>query len=410
MHNSPIQRRAFLRRVGAGAAGVAAIGSPGVLGGYPANERINIGAIGTGGRCTRALLPAVKSIDGIEVVAVCDVWDPAIERAKALATPGAVHTRYYERILERSDIDAVIVATSDHWHSPITIDACKAGKDVYVEKPLTHKASEGAKVVAAQNKYKRIVQVGMQQRSMPQFKKAYEVIRSGRLGKIHKVHLTWNRNSKLRPHRYGVSENSVDWERFLGNAPKQPFNEYRLRNFRWFWDFGGGILTDLMVHYIDVAHWFLDLQEPDTAMAIGDHFQADHWETPDTMQTLIHYPKQRVQVYFEGTFSNARNRAMLEFMGTDATLYLDRGRYEVHPEHKDGKYEEYSPGVDVRGADFDRNVAGGLYHLQNWIECMKTREKPAAPAEVGALACTGAHLGNYAYRSGKVAHWSDIAT
>ena len=165
-----------------------------------------------------------------------------------------------------------------------------------------------------------------------------------------------------------------------------------------------------MVHYIDVAHWFLDLEEPETAASIGDHFQADHWQTPDTMQTLIHYPKQRVQIYFEGTFSNARNRAMMEFMGSEATLYADRGRYEIHPEYnKKGEYEEYSPGKDARGADFDSNVSGGLFHMQNWIDCMKTREKPTAPAEVGVLACSGAHLGHRAYRSGKLARWTDFA-
>ncbi len=205
---------------------------------------------------------------------------------------------------------------------------------MYVEKPLTHDLAEGQAVIDAQNKHKRVVQVGTQQRSMPQFQKAEEIVRSGQLGKIHKVHLTWNRNTpRGTKGKLNIDPKTVDWKRFLGNARSQPFDEYRFRNWRWFWDFGGGIFTDLMVHFIDVAHWFLDLDHPQVAASIGDHFMAkDLWETPDTVQTLLRYPDKELQVYFEGTFVNARNAAMIEFMGSDATLYLDRGRYEIHPE------------------------------------------------------------------------------
>ncbi len=166
--------------------------------------------------------------------------------------------------------------------------------------------------------------------------------------------------------------------RFLGAAPEQPFDPYRFRNWRWFWDFGGGILTDLMVHFLDVAHWYLDLDHPQTAATIGDHFQAAGlWQTPDTVQTLLHYPDQGVQIYFEGTFVNARNAAMLEFMGSEGTLYLDRGRYEVIPERR-SKLEasELVIGEGPRGADFYKEPDGELLHLTNWIECIRSRQKP----------------------------------
>src|SRR5207248_2781420 len=164
---------------------------------------------------------------------------------------------------------------------------------------------------------------------------------------------------------------------FLGNAPEQPFDEYRFRNWRWFWDFGGGILTDLMVHYIDVVHWFLDLDHPAEATTIGDQFLTKGlWQTPDTTQTLLRYPQRGVQVYFEGTFVNARNAAMIEFMGTEATLYLDRGRYEVIPEIKrDAQGKPMPPAVPVqelvlgpgpRGADFYPTPNGERLHLENW--------------------------------------------
>jgi predicted dehydrogenase len=248
----------------------------------------------------------------------------------------------------------------------------------------------------------------MQQRSMPHLQKAYDIIRSGRLGTIYKVHLTWNRNSpRGQKKSYGIDPKSLDWKRFLGNAPDQPFDEYRFRHWRWFWDFGGGIFTDLMVHFIDVAHWFLDAEHPAVAVSIGDHFQwKDVWQTPDTVQTLMRYPDRQVQVYFEGTFANARNAAMLEFMGTEATLYADRGRYEIHPElRSEGKYEEYVLGQGTRGRDFYDKPDGEVLHLTNFVDCVRSRRKPNAPAEAGVHAAAAAHLANQALRSGQTAHW-----
>ncbi len=401
-----VPRRRFLRTAALGAASIVAAGSR-IARGYPANDAILVGCIGTGGRCLRALMPPLKEMDGVRLTAVCDVWDERLAQARRLAEKDALATKDFHEILDRKEIDAVVVATPDHWHVPVTIAACKAGKDVYVEKPLTHDVAEGPAVIAAQNDNKRVVQVGMQQRSMPQFLRALEIVRSGRLGRIHKVHLTWNRNSTIKGWRQGIDPKTVDWKRFLGSAKDQPFDEYRFRSWRWFWDFGGGILTDLMVHYIDVVNWFCEVEHPQTAWTIGDHFQtAGLWETPDTIQTLLRFPERQLQVYFEGTFSNARNGAMLEFMGTDATLYLDRGRYEIFPERGKGEHEVFSPGKSPRGADFDVAVEGGRMHLENWIECVRSREKPRAPAEAGVAAVTGAHLGNRAYRSGKVANWS----
>ncbi len=394
-------RRDFLTTLGVGAAGYAATAL-----GYAANETINIACIGTGGRC-RQLMKTLTRIPGVRMAAVCDIWDVNLALAKEIADPKAFATKDYRAALDRKDIDAVLIGSPDHWHVPMTIDACQAGKDVYVEKPLTHDVSEGKAVIRAQNEHQRIVQVGTQQRSMPQFQKGYEIIQSGQIGKVHKVHLTWNRNTIGRMRGTpDVDPKTVDWKKFLGNAKQQPFDPFRFRNWRWFWDFGGGILTDLMVHYIDVANWFLDLDHPATGASIGDHFYYDQWETPDTIQTLLHYPDKQVQIYFEGTFVNARNAAMLEFMGTDATLYLDRGRYELHPEPgRDIKYSEWVLGSEQRGADFDKNPDGEFLHLANWIDCIRSRKKPNAPAEAGVSAVTGAHLGNRAYRTGKVAHW-----
>jgi len=404
-----LDRRKFL--AGCALGGAAAVGLPGRAWAFPANEQIRVGCIGTGGRMRGALMPAAKKVAGVKLAAVCDVWDRALEEARNAAGEGAFATKDHHAVLDRKDVDAVIVATSDHWHVPITIDACRAGKDVYVEKPLTHKASEGKAVIAAQNDHGRIVQVGMQQRSMPQFQKAHELMQAKHIGEVSRVKLSWNRNAVIRKGPLGVDPKSVDWKRFLGNAPDQPFDEHRLRNWRWFWDFGGGLLTDLMVHYIDIANWYLGLEHPSTAVTIGRHFQAEgFWETPETIQTLLDYPGKRVQIHFEGTFSNARYAARIELMGTKGTLYVDRGRYEVHPERGQIPASEFIPGKSPRGADFDDAVDGELLHVTNWIECVRSRKRPHAPAEAGVHAVTGAHLGNLAYRQGRLAKWEDLAT
>jgi predicted dehydrogenase len=393
-------RRDFIHQSATGTAGLLAGGYLATAKGYAENETINIGCIGTGGRC-RYLMRDLNTIPGVKLAAVCDVWDTALAAGQKLADEKAVVTKKYEEVLERDDIDAVLIGTSDHWHVPIAIAACQAGKDVYVEKPLTHKLEEGEAIIRAQKESGRIVQVGMQQRSMPHLIEARKLFEAKELGEVCKVHLTWNRNMERSPKpKYNIDPASVDWKRFLGNAPDQPFNEYRYRNWRWFWDFGGGIFTDLMVHYLDVANWFLDLDAPVLATSIGDHFsQESLWETPDTVQTLLQYDKPKVQVYFEGTFSNARNAAMMEFMGSKATLYADRGRYEVHPErNSDVQYSELILGEGGRGADFYSNPNGGRLHLINWLECIRSRKQPNAPVEAGVRAAAAAHRANRSLR------------
>jgi predicted dehydrogenase len=408
---SKTTRREFIEsagRIGAGAGALLAISELETASGFAANDTIEVGCIGTGGRC-RTLMKSLAQIPGVRISAVCDIYEPHREQARKLADPQAYATAEFREILDRKDIDAVLIGSPDHWHVPMMTAACDAGKDVYVEKPLTHNLAEGPGAIDAQNRNRRIVQVGTQQRSMPHFQKGKELIEQDRVGRIFKVHLTWNRNQpRMKKVPLNIDPKAVNWKAFLGNAPDQPFDEYRFRNWRWFWDFGGGILTDLMVHYIDVVHWFLEADHPTRATAIGNQVVARGiWETPDTIQCLLAYPDD-LEVYFEGTFSNARNGAMLEFMGTDATLYLDRGRYELHPEPgKGGKPEEWILGSNPRrGADFYDKPDGELLHLTNWVECVRSRRRPNCPVEEGVKAAAAAHLGNRAFRSGQVADWA----
>jgi predicted dehydrogenase len=399
MSDSLSSRRSFLHAAGA------ALVIPAVHGAAREDKVLNIGLIGSGGRCMH-LMKALAKVPKVRMAAVCDVWDVHRERARKLADPKAYTTKNYNDVLADDKIDAVLIASPDHWHVPMTVDACKAGKDVYVEKPLTHDLSEGRAVLEAVKKSRRIVQVGTQQRSMPHLVKGRELIKAGQVGQVHKVRMTWNRNTnRVKRFPLGVDPKAVDWERFLGNARKQEFDEYRFRNWRWFWDFGGGLLTDLMVHWLDVAHWCLGLDHPQKAVTIGDHIAAkDVWETPDTIQTLLSY-KRGVQMHFEGNFSNAHRGAMIEFMGSDGTLYMDRGRYEFYPERGKGKPQSEVVGKGRPGLDFYDKPDGELLHLKNWIDGIRTRKDPSAPVAAGVSAAAGAHLGNQAYRGSGAAVW-----
>jgi predicted dehydrogenase len=401
-HPPTVSRRTFLK---ASAAGLAAAAAPRVhaLG---ANETLQVACIGTGGRCRRLMQSLVK-VPNVRLAAVCDIWEAALAEARKLADPKAAVSHNYKELLDRKDIDAVLIGSPDHWHVPMTVDACAAGKDVYVEKPLTHDLAEGPAVIEAQNKHKRIVQVGTQQRSMPHIVKAGELLQQGRVGKVVKVHMSWNRNAdRAGLKALNIDPKAVDWKAFLGSARSQPFDAYRFRSWRWFWDFGGGIFTDLMVHWIDVAHWLLGLDRPEKAVSLGEFAHAKgRWETPDTVQTVLSYPGG-VQMHFEGTFSNARGGACIEFMGTEGTLYIDRGRYELHPDwNRKGKPEELVLGTGRRGADFYDKPDGELLHLTDWVECVRSRKKPSAPAEAGVGAAAAAHLANQALRTGQTAVW-----
>src|SRR5437868_3125086 len=230
-----LSRRELLETIGSAAAAAATAGYTATAKGFATNETITVGCIGTGGRCRR-LMQSLATIPGVKIAAVCDIWDFHLEEGRKLAQPGAFATKDYRAVLDRKDIDAVLVGTPDHWHVPITVDACAAGKDVYVEKPLTHDLSEGPSVIEAQNRHRRIVQVGTQQRSMPHLQKAYEIVKSGQLGEIHKVHLTWNRNTARSARgSWSIDPTTGGWRRLLGAARVPPVDEYGFRRWRGGW-------------------------------------------------------------------------------------------------------------------------------------------------------------------------------
>ena len=394
-----ISRRDYLSWMAAATA--AATIRPESARGYFANDTINVACLGTGGRC-RHLMERLAKIDGVRIAGVCDIWDTHRAQGKQLADANAYEEVEFQKLLDRKDIDAVLIGSPDHWHVPMTIAACAAGKDVYVEKPLTHTLEEGQPVIDAVRSQKRVVQIGTQQRSLPHLVEARQLIQQGALGPVHKIHMSWNRNTpRWERSKYGIDPKTVRWDLFLGNAPKQEFDEYRFRNWRWFWDFGGGIFTDLMVHWLDTANWLLDLPPVTQAQSLGNQFAAMNvWETPDTVQTLLSFGNEGPQGHFEGTFINHYGRAELVLMGREATLQCDRGGFQIIPQRgsKAAAVERFVSKNPLRGLDFYDDVEDGRFHLQNWVDSMRTRKDPSCPVEAAVQSAAGAHLANLALR------------
>jgi predicted dehydrogenase len=417
--NHDMNRRDFIKRAGAATAtagiALAGIGPTGnVLG---ANDRIRVGVIGTGRQGTDDFSDFARQPD-VQVVALCDVYQPNLDKAQQALqkiTNAAAETyRDFRRILDRQDIDVVIVGTPDHWHALATVEACKAGKDVYVEKPLSTVLDEGKKMVAAARQYQRVVQVGTQQRSGIHFQKAVELIQDGWLGKVSFVR-TWNYGNSY-PQGIGNPPDSdpppdLDWDMWLGPAPKRPFNWNRFgvgdrwSTFRYFWDYAGGFMTDWGVHLIDIVQWALRVDGPRVVTAVGGKFYIqDNAETPDTLQVTYEYPGC-VCVY-ENRWDNANSMYGhgygIEFHGTDGTLFLDRGGFQVFPEKQSsGKKEsDRTPTMQMDSANdahFD--------HVRNFLDCVKSRRRPISDVEIGHRSTSACLLGNVAYRSQERLVW-----
>ena len=254
-------RREFLKDTAFAGAGAAVLGGlvpARVLG---ANDRIRLGVLGSGHRA-RYDMEMFMKVPGVEVVAVCDVFAPARAKALEIAGSGAQAYTNYREVLDRKDIDAVLIGSPDHWHKQMLIDAVNAGKDAYVEKPICHSIEEGVEMVRAVDASQRIVQTGTQQRSWDHWKLGKQIMDSGRLGKVTMVHTYWYQKYGSKDDLEKIDPGDLDWKSFLGDAPDQPFTEEKFYWWRWYWDFGGGILTDLLTHWIDAIQWYMNQPAP----------------------------------------------------------------------------------------------------------------------------------------------------
>jgi predicted dehydrogenase len=383
-------RRTFLKA----AAAVTAASQARVLG---ANERIRVAGIGTGGRC-QYLLGVLSKLPDNDIVGVCDVYEPRRAEAKKKFAPDGLSVLDYHAILDDKSIDAVVIGTPDHWHVPVAVDALKAGKDVYVEKPVTHTMEEADLLRKAVQESGRVLQCGMQQRSWPHFIEAKQLIDEGELGQITYIRTYWYQNHIPSGNgKHWAKEDKVDWKLWLGSAPERSFDPNRYENWRWFWDYGGGALTDLFAHWIDVVHWYMGSDTPNTAVALGDKWVLPDRECPDTIQAAFEYPK--FTVGYDGSLMGYREGGGLTLRGTKAMMRLHRGGYAIYPEMP--RYSE-TPDLDTPSKSAKTQRDGAIDHMQNFLDCVKSRKTPNAPVAAGIACARAGQLGNLAMRQKKV--------
>jgi predicted dehydrogenase len=382
-----LSRRGFL------AASVTAASAARVLG---ANDRVRLGIIGTGDRGSYLMREAIRA-SNIEWVAVCDAWDVRRDKAAQLAGGNVEKYPDYRRLLDRKDIDAVIVATWDNNHSRISIDACAAGKDVYVEKPMTSEPLQGPPLVQAARRHKRIVQVGVQQRSTPHFQEAKErFVDSGLLGPVHMVRTIWNNNGGyLSKPPAGMEQKppGLDWEACLGSLPKIPWDPKRFFNRFSYIELCCGQTGGLLVHMIDVVQWYLGITRPSAAVALGGIYQYDDGRTaPDNVNMILEYP-EKMTVTFEASITDRvrKQNDDIVFMGEGGRLSIFRWGYRFTQPGKEGE-EIFAKGTPDR-------------HMDNWLECVRTRKEPNATVEQGHYGAMACHMGNIAWLEKRRVSW-----
>jgi predicted dehydrogenase len=431
-----MKRRDFLK---------SSVAAPFVANVRGANDRIVIAQIGLGGR-GKYEISVCENLPGVRLAAICDVYQPLVDSTAGMLDHRVDGYQDFRRILDRKDIDAVFISTADHWHGPICIMASQAGKDSYVEKPLAHTIQEGQRMVEAARKYNRVVQTGSQQRSAEHYLQCVELIQRGYIGKVTFVDC-WN-SFNTYPDGMGNPLDSdppsgLDWDMFLGPAPNRPYNQNRfVFNWRWFWDYGCGLMTDWGAHHFDIIHWALGVNAPLTAVSTGDKYcLRDNSETPDTFSMDLEYPGFLAR--YTVRYCNGRryeNRSYgISFHGTKGTLVVDRGSYEVIPEMGFENAPPPSNAIEASLATRLSAMPGSkrpellvpsrpgqaakalgepiqkwgiridpecqIAHIQNWLDCIRSRKKPVADVELGHRVATACHLGVISYKLGRTVKW-----
>lgn len=396
--NPPINRRQFLNSTAKNAAGVAAgvvglAGASAVAKDSP-NERVNVAGIGIRGQ-GKYLTTSMASLPNVNLAAICDIDENLLPRAgKSIQDAQGKAPRFetdFRKIINDKSIDAVVIATPDHWHALIAIMACQAGKDVYVEKPVSHNINEGIKMVEAARKHDCVVQSGIHQRSGSHFQSAVDYVRSGKLGKV-KLAKAWTIHvRKPIGHKAdSPTPSGVNYDMWLGPAAARPFNANRFHyNWHWFWDYGTGEMGNWGVHMLDIARWGMGVDLPNRVSATGGKFYFDDdQETPDTH--LVNYEFDDVTITWEHRLWTNHGQegrsAAAGFYGDKGTLVVDRGGWKVY---------------DQAGAPTSDTSDQARTHHANFIHCIKTRETPTSDIEIGHITSALCHLGNVAYRLGR---------
>lgn len=354
-----------------------------------ANQRMNLGVIGCGERAMLDMTQFMQN-SSVNVTALCDVYSEHIDRFKTKA-PNAKTFKDHRQLLEMKEVDMTLIATPDHWHSTCAIDALNAGKDVYVEKPLTLKPEQGPPIVKAARVNQRICQVGMQQRSGIHYLRAKkEYLDTGALGKITLARTWWHGNTyhlRKAPASLQSQPSNLDWGRYLGPLKWRDYDPQQYYNWRAYLDFGGGQVTDLFTHWIDVVHMFMGQDTPSSASAAGGVYHYKDGRTaPDTINVLLQYPSEFTAT-FEATLVPGITGAAVELCGTKGRLWIDRSRYEYYT------LDRKTPPVVVKAEPHDLT----LDHVNNFIECVQSRKLPNGDVLIGHRSAQASHLGNISY-------------
>ncbi len=352
------------------------------------NDRIRLGVIGCGTRGMN-VMGVFQRNNSVQVAAVCDIYGARVDEAQQKA-PGARAYADHRKLLEQQDLNAVLIATPDHWHALIAIDAANAGKDIYVEKPLTLKIEEGPQIVKAVRINERVCQVGMQQRSGKHYLRAKrEYFDTKKLGKITLARTWWHGNSfhlRHHPPALDTKPSNLDWARYLGPIKWRDYDPQQYYNFRAYLDFGGGQVTDLFTHWIDVVHMFMEQDNPTAAVASGGVYNYKDGRTaPDTICVLLEYPDEWTAT-FEATLAPGKRGEAVEMVGTEGSLYIDRGEY---------RYLSAERGAKELVVKAESDLVED--HVNNFVECVKSRQRPNGDVYIGHRSAQASHLGNLAY-------------
>ena len=411
-----MERREFLQHSGvAAAAGAAAAGTmpAKVLG---ANDRLRVGFVGCG-RVSDRHVREIMANPNVEIVAMCDCYDANLERrvesAKKTGCNNVKKFGDYRKMLDTMDLNILINSTPDHWHALPSIEACNMGIDVYVEKPISHNIYESQKMVEAARKNKCVVQVGTQQRSGIHFQKAMKLVREGYLGKVSQVRCMNTRNDY--PNGIGNPADTpppagLDWDMWLGPAPYKSHNKNYWDNegdwgrFRWFWDYAGGYVTDWFTHWLDIVQPAMGVKFPKSVVALGDRYHIrDNADTPDTLQAVLEYD-DFICTYNTTSVTSRQGdnvKGGITFFGTDATMRLSRGGWEIFPEY-DGKGDDRKARVPAeKHPTSDQNMP----HFKNFVDCVRNRKRPVSDIEDGYWTSVGVHLTNIAARTKSCVEW-----
>lgn len=428
-----MNRRSFIKKSAlAGAATAFTAASYAQIAG--ANERVRMGIIGFGliGRIHTRSFHGLKES---KVVAVSDCYRPRLDACVELVGTDCAKVPDFRRLLERKDVDAVVVAPGDHWHAMQTMLACDAGKDVYLEKPMHLFVREGEWMQKVAGRTKRVVQVGTQQRSAPHYKKAKELLRGGAIGNVVSVQCNFFRNVMpgIGNPPDGDAPADLNWDMLLGPAPQHRYNPNRaLYHFRWFWDYSGGQMTNLGHHSLDIVHWIFDIAAPKAVSSSGGrYFLKDNGEVPDTQDAIIEYPKFNTIVQFRECAAGAGVSSMgsLTFMGTKGTMTLGRDGYVILPDKKIDPINAFAHiigGHPVGGPQPVPEVEGEFWtgkaedksgdwkqqyvdHAQNFLDCVKSRRTPNSDLASSHWVSTTCHLANISARTGRKIVWDAAA-